>query len=34
LVPTWALGISLVPKAHVGTKFCNYSLVLQVPLFY
>jgi hypothetical protein len=28
-VPTWALGTKLVPKAHVGTKFCNYSLVLQ-----
>jgi hypothetical protein len=23
------LGTKLVPKAHVGTKFCNYSLVLQ-----
>jgi hypothetical protein len=23
LVPTWALDTILVPKAHVGTKFCN-----------
>jgi hypothetical protein len=34
LVPTWALFTNLVPKAHVDTKFCNCSLVLQVPLFY
>jgi hypothetical protein len=34
LVPTWALGTNLVPKAHVGTKFCNCSLVLQIPPFY
>jgi ribosomal protein L34E len=29
LVPIWALCTNLVPKAHVGTKFCNCSLVLQ-----
>jgi hypothetical protein len=34
LVPIWALGTNLVPKAHVGIKFCNCSLVFQVPLFY
>jgi hypothetical protein len=34
LVSTWALYTNLVPKAHVGTKFCNCTLVLEIPLFY